>query len=57
MFRFTIMNLLHATFIVALSGTLARMVAYDTISAVAVVLWGSISGLGLYVHGIASRPR
>jgi len=48
--RFTILNLLHATLIVALSATLARLMAYDTIAAIAVLLWGSIAGLGIYVH-------
>jgi hypothetical protein len=47
--RFTILNLLHATLIVAVSGVLARLVAYDTASLIAVLVSGSIAGLGVYV--------
>ena len=55
MFRFTIRNLLHAMFIVALSGALARLVADDTIAAIVVLIWASTAGLGVYVHGFVSQ--
>ena len=54
MFRFTILNIIHATTIVALSCTLARYVGCDLLSTLVVASSSSGCGIGLwcYVTGL-----
>lgn len=55
--RFTIRDLLWATLIVAIGGTLARGVADNTVAAIAVLLWASLAGLGIYIQARITPPE
>jgi len=48
--RFTILNIIQATFIVALSCTLARYVARDLLSTWVIASGGSGLGIGLWCY-------
>jgi hypothetical protein len=52
--RFTILSLIHATIIVALSCTLARYVAYDLLTTLVVASSSSGFGIGLWCY--IARP-
>ena len=53
MFRFTILNIIHATVIVALSCTLARYVGHDLLST---IVASSSTGVGIGLWCFVTRP-
>jgi hypothetical protein len=53
--RFTILNMVYATIIVALSCRLATMVAWDALSTYIVAMSSTGAGIGLWCF-VACRP-
>jgi hypothetical protein len=56
MFRFTILNIVKATVIVALSSTLARYAGHDLLSTIIIASSCTGTGIGLWCY-VSGRPN